>query len=270
MRLIGFLLMCFHPSGPYPVLNIIGEQGSAKSTLSKLILDLVDPHKAGTLDGTPRVQDLAITASRNRLIVLDNVSSVKHLSDTLCRMSTGGGIRKRRLYTDDEEVVLEYRRPVVINGINQSITAPDLLERWHRFSWWRSPSCPQDRDEPEAWAAVRASVLGGLLRAVSAAIRNLAQTEVSDMPRLADWALWVEAMADELGREPGAFTKAIGAGQEELVENSIDDHPEVRGLIDLVEEVGEIRLPATELLNKIHEHLGLDPTGKAGPDQARC
>ena len=265
MRLIGFLLMCFHPSGPYPVLNIIGEQGSAKSTLSKLVLDLVDPHKAGALDGTPRVQDLAITASRNRLIVLDNVSSVKrNLSDTLCRMSTGGGIRKRRLYTDDEEVVLEYRRPVVINGINQSITAPDLLERSAPVQLLAITDEAR-RTETEfwdAWADNRASVLGGLLNAASASIRNVDQTEVPGMPRLADWALWVEAAAEALGWRPGAFIQAIGAGQEELVENSIDDHVEIRGLIDLIEEVGELRLTATELLDKIHDHLDLDRAGR--------
>lgn len=265
VRLIGFLLMCFHPFGPFPVLAINGEQGSAKSTLSRLVLDLVDPHKAPLLSGTPREPDLAITASRTRLIVLDNVSSVKrNLSDLLCRISTGGGLRKRRLHTDDEEVILEYRRPVVVNGINQSITAPDLLERSApvQLAAINEAARRTEAELWEAWAAVRASVLGGLLNAVSASIRNLDQTEVACMPRLADWALWVEAAAEAIGWEPGSFTKAIGAGQAELVESSIDDHVEIRGLIDLIEEVGELRLPATELLDKIHDFLDLDPTGR--------
>lgn len=265
MRLIGYLVMCFHPVGPYPVLNIHGEQGSAKSTLTRMVLDLVDPHKAGLLSGTPRAHDLAITASTNHLIALDNVSSIKQgLSDTLCRISTGGGLRTRRLYTDADEVVLEFCRPVVINGIGQVIHRPDLLERTAPIEL--KAIAPEDRlPEGQIWAnweKARPVILGGLLNAVSTAIRNLDAIDLPGLPRLADWARWGEAAGPALGWEPGSFVTAIDAGQDEQVELSIDDVIEIRGLIEYMADTPEVRLTATELLEVIHQFLDIDPAGR--------
>lgn len=267
MRLAGFLLMCFHPTGPYPVLNIHGEQGSAKSTLSRMVLDLVDPHKAGLLSGSPKTNDLALVASSNHLVVLDNVSRIKpDLSDTLCRISTGGGLRTRRLYTDTDEVVLEFCRPVVVNGIGQVIKRPDLLERTAPIEL---AAIPSDRRLPEdeiwaRWESARPNILGGLLSAVSAAIRNLDGVDLPGLPRLADWARWGEAAGPELDWEPGAFVEAIDAGQVEQVELSIDDQVEIRGLIEFMSDKPEVRLTATELLDAIHTFLEIDPAGRQG------
>ena len=277
MRLVGFLLMCFHPSGPYPVLSINGEQGSAKTTTSRLILSLVDPHKAGLLSGNPGRKDLALTASSNWLIVLDNVSGIKQaLSDDLCRVSTGGGHRGRKLWTDTDEIAIEYRRPVVINGIGSVIKRPDLLDRTAPIELLAI--APEDRrteDELMAkWEQAQPLILGGFLNAVAAAIANHREVELDGYPRMADWARWVEAAAGSLGWEPGEFTAAIESGQEEQIEFSIDDQIEVRGLIELTAIEPEIMLTATDLLKKIHEFLGIEPAGrqdviKRGADLSR-
>jgi len=262
MRLIGFLLMSFHPSGPYPVLNIHGEQGSAKSTVTRIVLDLVDPHKAGLLSGTPKAQDLALVASSNHLIALDNVSRIKQdLSDTICRISTGGGFRTRRLYTDTDEVVLEFCCPMVVNGIGQVIKRPDLLERTAPIELMAIPPesrCPENEIWAD-WEKARPGILGGLLRAVSVAIKNLNDVNLPALPRLADWARWGEAAAPELGWDPGTFVAAIDAGQEEQVELSIDDHPEIRGLIDYIEKYVEVTCSPTDLMNNIHKFIEAEP-----------
>jgi len=44
--LVAWLLAALRPCGPYPVLNLHGEQGSTKSTLARLLRALVDPNKA--------------------------------------------------------------------------------------------------------------------------------------------------------------------------------------------------------------------------------
>jgi nucleoside-diphosphate-sugar epimerase len=43
---VAWLLATLRAGGPYPVLAISGEQGSAKTVLSKLLKDLVDPNVA--------------------------------------------------------------------------------------------------------------------------------------------------------------------------------------------------------------------------------
>ena len=44
LLLIGWMAAALRPAGPYPILVIHGEQGSAKSTLAKVIRQLIDPH----------------------------------------------------------------------------------------------------------------------------------------------------------------------------------------------------------------------------------
>jgi hypothetical protein len=44
--IVAWLLAALRPGGPYPLLAISGEQGSAKTVLSKLLKALVDPNAA--------------------------------------------------------------------------------------------------------------------------------------------------------------------------------------------------------------------------------
>lgn len=60
--LLGWIISALHPTGPYPVLVVTGEQGSAKSTLTRLLRRLIDPNDADSAS-TPRDErDLAISA----------------------------------------------------------------------------------------------------------------------------------------------------------------------------------------------------------------
>ena len=49
MLLTAWLIGCFMPRGPYPILVLQGEQGSGKSTLASMLRSLVDPAKADRL-----------------------------------------------------------------------------------------------------------------------------------------------------------------------------------------------------------------------------
>ncbi len=51
--LVGWLLAAFRPTGPYPVLVLTGEHGSAKSTTGRLLRSLTDPN-AAPLRSAPR------------------------------------------------------------------------------------------------------------------------------------------------------------------------------------------------------------------------
>ena len=47
--LIGWMAAALLPEGPYPILVIHGEQGSAKTTLMKIIRSLLDPQLSPVL-----------------------------------------------------------------------------------------------------------------------------------------------------------------------------------------------------------------------------
>src|SRR5262249_50610169 len=98
----AWLLAALRPRGPYPLLALSGEQGSAKTVLSKLLRALVDPN-AAPVRALPREErELMIGANNGHLLAFDNVSGLPAwLSDALCRLASGGSFAVRRLYSDD-------------------------------------------------------------------------------------------------------------------------------------------------------------------------
>jgi hypothetical protein len=45
------------------------------------------------------------------------------------RSAGGGSFAVRQLYTDDEEVLFQATRPILLNGIDDVISRPDLADR---------------------------------------------------------------------------------------------------------------------------------------------
>jgi hypothetical protein len=145
---IAWLLQALRPTGPYPVLLFQGEQGSAKSTAERLVRSLVDPSTA-PLRTTPRSErDLVIAATNSWCVAFDNISTLQPwLSDAMCRLSTGGGFSARELYTDSEEVLFDATRPLLLNGITDVATRPDLLDRALTVTL---PPISEEKRRPEA------------------------------------------------------------------------------------------------------------------------
>jgi energy-coupling factor transporter ATP-binding protein EcfA2 len=126
--LLSFILFSLTPIGSKPILMITGEAGGGKSTLCRWLQDLIDPCKAPLLKGCPDARDIAVIAQRRWLLTIDNLSGLSNQSDDLCRLATGAGFLTRRLYSDDEMVCLEYKRPAIVNAIDAGATRGDLID----------------------------------------------------------------------------------------------------------------------------------------------
>ena len=106
--LVGWMAAVLLPEGPYPILAIHGEQGSAKSTLAKSHPTADRPTVCAVLAQPRSTRDLMVTALCGWLLVYDNISEIPNwLSDSLCRLATGGGFAGRTLYSDDERHVIQ-------------------------------------------------------------------------------------------------------------------------------------------------------------------
>src|SRR5262245_24286929 len=127
---VAWLLATLRPRGPYPLLAISGEQGSAKTVLSKMLKALIDPNIA-PVRALPREQrEVMIAANNSYVLAFDNLSGLPAwLSDALCRLATGGSFAVRQLYTDDEELLFQAARPLMFNSIEEVISRPDLADR---------------------------------------------------------------------------------------------------------------------------------------------
>src|SRR5262249_51166927 len=93
--IVAWLLATFRPHGPYPILVLNGEQGSAKSTLARVLRKLIDPNKVLLRRPSRDERDLMITATNSWIVALDNLSSLSDwMSDGLCMLATGGGFAR--------------------------------------------------------------------------------------------------------------------------------------------------------------------------------
>src|SRR6516162_1829499 len=224
---VSWLLAAFRDCGPYPVLVLSGEQGSAKSTFSALLRALLDPNTA-PLRALPREdRDLFIAANNGHVLAFDNVSGLRDwISDTLCRLATGGGFAVRQLYTDQDEVLFDAARPVILNGIEDIVARPDLADR---ALFLTLEPIPESRRRPEAelWTAFevdRPCILGVLLDAVVEGLKRLPETRLEKFPRMADFALWATACETALW-PAGTFCSAYSGNRDEAVEGVIDAEP---------------------------------------------
>src|SRR5436189_1011798 len=127
---VAWLLAALRSGGPYPLLAISGEQGSAKTVLSKLLKALIDPNTAPVRSLSREERELMIAANNGYLLAFDNLAGLPvWLSDALCRLASGGSFAVRQLYTDDDEVLFQAARPMLVNGIEDVVSRPDLADR---------------------------------------------------------------------------------------------------------------------------------------------
>jgi hypothetical protein len=80
----SWLLAALRPRGPYPILNLLGEQGTAKSTAARVLRSLVDPFTAPLRTPPKDERDLQISAKNSHVIALDNISSSNRGCPTRC------------------------------------------------------------------------------------------------------------------------------------------------------------------------------------------
>jgi len=248
----AFILGCFNPRGPFVILLVNGEQGSAKTTLCRLIRALIDPNKAPLRCEPKDNRDLAITANNAWMIALDNMSRIsERISNALCRLATGGGFATRELYTDADETIFDAKRPVMINGIGDIADRSDLIDRAVRLTL---PTIPEHRRRTEKaiWSEfeeLQPAILGAFLDAVSVALRNQDAVRFTKLPRMANVASWVVAAEPACPWPPGSFIAALDDQQRDADESVIEASPLANAVLDYVEQNGRLKGTATEVLD---------------------
>lgn len=207
------------------VLN--GEHGTAKSTATRIMGSLIDPN-ASPLRAAPRDESsLAIYAENAWVLCFDNLSGLPWwLSDASCRLSTGGGVSNRKLYTDRDENILDAMRPQIMNGIDSLTERSDFADRSLILNL-KQISEGGRQDEKTFWEKfnqARPRILGALLDAVSAGLENLASAFLPalPLPRMADFAIWVMAAEPALPWPPGFFMAAYAGNRSEAQELSLE------------------------------------------------
>src|SRR6516165_7571743 len=224
---VAWLQAALRSDGPYPLLAISGEQGSAKTVLSKVLRALIDPNVAAVRALPREERELMIAANNGHVLAFDNLSGLSPwLSDALCRLASGGSFAVRRLYTDDEETLFKAARPTLLNGIEDIIGRSDLADR-AIFLTLGPIAEERRRSETELWREfelARPRILGVLLDATAQGLRAAGSVQLARLPWMADFALWATACETALW-PAGTFMRAYMANRETAVEGMIDSDP---------------------------------------------
>ncbi|MEA3318443.1 MAG: hypothetical protein U9Q88_00350 [Bacillota bacterium] len=268
---ISFILSCFHPTGPYPLLVLQGGQGSAKSTHSRIVKSLVDPSEA-ILRSLPKDEKgIALAANNNWCPAFDNLSGLSaNLSDALCRLSTGGSLADRKLYTDDQEQIFTIKRPVILNGIDDLAERGDLADRAVVLNL--PTILKEDRiAESELWSSfieAQPRILGGIFDCVSASLRNLQKVQLYENPRMIDFARWATAAEEACGLKPGDFMQSYRLNQHRNAFTSIENDAIALGIYRLMKNSKTIEwFGNSEKLLSILEHQ--NPSVKKWPHSTK-
>ena len=260
---VAWLVAALYPTGPYCVLAIDGEQGSGKSTSCRMLRRLVDPN-AADLRAPPRNEDdLLIAALNGRVIGLDNVSFIEaDTADAICRIATGAGFGKRRLYADAEEVIISVARPVLLNGIPSLLARGDLADR--SIAVTLPPIADASRrPEAEVWRdfdAAAPGILGSTVDGLAMALRRLPTLHLPNLPRMADFARLACAAAPSFGWTERDMLAALQANRVAAVHTVIEADP-LAEAVQAIGTSGRWTGSATALLAKIN--------GMVAPEEQR-
>jgi len=254
LLLVSVILAALRPWGPYPVLILQGEQGSAKSTLARVIKRIVDPCTV-PLRTRPRDEvDLLVAANHGHMLTFDNLSELPAwLSDAFCRLATGGGLSKRQLYTDGDEYTLNAQRPMILNGIEDLAVRGDLQDRAIILTL---PRIARYRDEALFWDEFEQalpSILGAVLDGVCSALATEIEVHLDSPPRMADFATWAVAGAKAFGWTPDAFLAAYTDSRAAATGVTLEASPLAAPLLRLMDTRENWSGTATELLTLLEQ-----------------
>lgn len=217
-------------SGPYFNTSFKGEQGSAKSWACRLARRIIDPVGLSEMIPLPNKvdDDLAGLIHDDYAVVFDNVTHVTgEMSDWLCMLSTGGGQRKRALYTDNEVKYYDYKKPVWMNGIPDYIERPDLADRSVVIDL---PLLNKKISEKILDARLKTAmpkILGALLNSIRDGLARFDETPEPGQFRMADSVKWINAA---LGDD--SFTRIYERNRDEAAIACLDTSPVISTFTD--------------------------------------
>jgi hypothetical protein len=253
-----FLVSCFLGGFPHPILLLHGPHGSAKSTLFRYLKELIDPSAVQTLPPVKDCTQLIQIVSHHWASFFDNLSHLNvELSDAICRICTGGGFSKRKLYTDDDDVTYNLQHVIGINGINNVASKPDLLDRSLIIELTRIQ--PGDRKSEkeldERFRNLKPKLLGACFEAASKALAVKPTIVLPDLHRMADFTVWGYAIAEALGIGGKMFLAAYERNIGKQHDQALDSSAIGRPIVKLVREESSqiVEGTPTEILKQLND-----------------
>lgn len=270
-----YIISLFIPNISHPIITLFGERGAAKTTTIKLIKKLVDPSKLEAVTFPKDINELIQKLSHHWFLGYDNISTIPDwISDTLCRVVTGEGFSKRQLFTDDEDIIYNFKRCIALNGINVVATREDLLDRCLLFELERITTETR-KEELVFWKEFEKDkpfILGGIFNILSKALAEYPNVKLNELQRMADFTRWGYAIAEAIDKGLGEqflneYTQNINRQNEE----AINANPLAIAIISFMKSRDSWGGTASDLLREIKDvadNLQIDTKNKFFPSSS--
>ena len=228
LMILAWLIECLRSDTPYVLLELVGEQGSAKSTTQEFLKKLIDPNAANLRSAPKRVEDIWIGANNCHVVSLENISFLPPaFQDALCVLATGGAHATRTLYTNKEEAIIQLCKPTIISGIVPNVTAQDLLDRCLHIELPVVEHRLSKRDVEKTYATFHPQLVGALFDQFALTLKLLPNISIADAdkPRMVDFACLGEAVFQANGHEAGVFLNRYEIMRKNGVHRTISSSP---------------------------------------------
>lgn len=198
------------PNISHAPLIIQSEKGSGKTTLTQMMKAIIDPGSRYPLQLNPK--ELVLNLHGNYLANFDNLSGISPtISDTFCRAVTGATDNKRKLHTDTELIIMEYKNCLLLNGIHLGVLKDDLLDRSILIGL-EKPQPQEMMSDTKYWGSFNGDlpdILGGIFTVLSKAMKLYNPNCPKSSFRLIDYADWGYAIAEAMGSHGLEYIQAL-------------------------------------------------------------
>ena len=213
--LVGWMMGFFLPRGTQPILNFKSGEGTAKTTTTNNTRNILDPNNDPSRETPENKDDFNLAARNNAVVAFENLTFIpKWMSNALCCLSTGSSSPTRKFHTQLEETKFKAKRPIIINGIPEIVTKPDLLDRLVKLELPKLASYGDEGELEEEFKKLAPYIFDVLLTAAAEGLKNLPNVEIGKAKdRTVNFMKWVCACAPALGFTQEEFLKAYEANR---------------------------------------------------------
>jgi hypothetical protein len=261
---VAYLLAVLYPRGPYPILALYAEHGTAKTDFLRILRSLTDPHEVETSAPPLSARDLWIAARNSHLQTFENVSKLSDsMSDNFCRLATGGGLRVKRLFKDTEETLFHGARPIAFEGISNVVTRADLQDRSIICQLENLSSYKTRRELFAEFDRQRPGIFGTLLDMMVRGLEMLPVTRLVSPPRMADFAHWAVACGVD------QFETAYAVNRQNAINVMLSHDPVAKAVRALLASRKKWKGTMQDLFDIVSPTTGIKSTKKLSDDLRR-
>lgn len=221
-----------------PILLLEGVKGSGKTSVVSLLQLVLRGTKRPISLRRDREDDFGIVLLRNPIALLDNQDSyIDWLPDAICAYATGAQWERRKLWTDDESVIIKPHAFIAFTTRNPaSFRRDDVVDRCVILRFDRRSTFKRmarlEREVLEDRARLLGEYLWYIGRIVDVIREGYAEDDADEVYRMADFVSFTRVVGRVLGWSVEAIDGLLQALQAERDAFLIEEDP----LIDLINE----------------------------------